>query len=226
MEQMLFHLINQEWIHPSLDRMMTVLSDFSVWKPVLGLVSVIILIAGGTRGRIGIVLAILLVLLNDNAISYPLKRITGRARPYESTANVRTLHLNHSEGWVNAITAPPLVKTSPQPDASHPPRGRSFPSSHTFNMVALAWFAYRFAPRIGRWMLVIPLLMAWSRIYTGSHWPADVLFPLIAGPLLNEVLLRYLNRLWSRVMPRLAPSVFTKSPTLLPPSPTPASSQV
>jgi undecaprenyl-diphosphatase len=219
MEQMLFQLLNQQWTHPTLDRAMAVLSDFSVWKPVLAVAALLAAALGGTRGRIWLLLTVALVLFNDNAVSYPLKRLTQRARPYEAQANVRTLSLNHTSGTLKSILLPPTVKSSPAPAQDRPSKGRSFPSSHTFNMVALAWVTYRFAPAIGRWLLPIPVLMAWSRIYTGSHWPGDVAFPLLVGPILNEALLRLLNGIWKSRIARDGTRLHASCPLLIAPPP-------
>jgi undecaprenyl-diphosphatase len=217
MEQMLFQLLNQQWIHPALDRGMAVLSDFSVWKPVLGAVGLVVALVGGTKGRIWLVLATAVVLFNDNAISYPLKRLSQRPRPYEAHENVRTVSLDHSRGTILSVLLPPVVKKSPPPAPDRPAKGRSFPSSHTFNMVALSWVTFRFAPAVGRWLLLVPLLMAWSRVYTGSHWPGDVAFPLLLGPALNEALIQMLDRFWKSVIARDGTRLHASCPTLIAP---------
>lgn len=215
MEQLLFQLLNQQWTHPALDRGMAVLSDFAVWKPALIIVGSLAAALGGARARIWLLLTVALVLFNDNAISYPLKRFTQRERPYEARENVRTVSLNHTNGYLQSILLPPVIQLSPPPAPNRPPRGRSFPSSHTLNMVALAWVTYRFAPAIGRWLLPIPLLMAWSRIYTGSHWPVDVAAPLLIGPALNEALLQLLNRVWKSRIARDGTRLQASCPSLI-----------
>lgn len=48
----------------------------------------------------------------------------------------------------------------------------SFPSSHATSTTTAAVV---FAPLLGRWTLLAPPLMAWSRMALGVHYPTDVL---------------------------------------------------
>jgi undecaprenyl-diphosphatase len=48
----------------------------------------------------------------------------------------------------------------------------SFPSSHATSTTTAAVV---FAPLLGRWTLLLPPLMAWSRMALGVHYPTDVL---------------------------------------------------
>jgi undecaprenyl-diphosphatase len=91
---------------------------------------------------------------------------------------------------------------------SHSP-DNSFPSEHAAFAFAVAGVLVWWRPWLGRVCLVLAALVAFSRIYVGVHWPADVLasaaiglvtgaftarlVPLLAGP----------QRLASRLLPRL-----------------------
>jgi undecaprenyl-diphosphatase len=73
----------------------------------------------------------------------------------------------------------------------------SFPSSHAANMGAVGIFlalgARGKAARAA--ILAIPLLVAYSRIHVGVHYPADVLFGFLEGAILAliwDALLRFL----------------------------------
>jgi undecaprenyl-diphosphatase len=48
----------------------------------------------------------------------------------------------------------------------------SFPSSHA---TSTATAAVVFAPLLGRWTFLLPVVMAWSRMALGVHYPTDVL---------------------------------------------------
>ncbi|PZF71631.1 phosphatase PAP2 family protein [Taibaiella soli] len=79
----------------------------------------------------------------------------------------------------------------------------SFPSGHTTEAFAMA-FAISFLS--GRWWLVLlvytwALLVAYSRIALGVHYPSDVLGGMVLGTFIAFITLKLTNRLqWKRKM--------------------------
>lgn len=68
--------------------------------------------------------------------------------------------------------ARPLVRRRPGP---------SFPSRHVASAVALAVPAWRADSRLGGAMLVLAALLGLSRVYSGLHYPSDVLAGAAVG---------------------------------------------
>ncbi|MEV8150161.1 phosphatase PAP2 family protein [Arthrobacter sp. NPDC080073] len=81
----------------------------------------------------------------------------------------------------------------------------SFPSGHTAFAVALA-FAVYFLVRGTRWGVitawagaVLAIVVAWSRIYIGVHYPSDVMASFLA----TSAVVIVLAGLWNRYAPRV-----------------------
>ncbi|MHC6219562.1 phosphatase PAP2 family protein [Arthrobacter sp. MMS24-S77] len=114
-------------------------------------------------------------------------------------------------GWVASEVFKLIVaRHRPNPallfDPLAPETGsNSFPSGHTAFAVALA-FALYFLVRGTRWGVitawagaVLAVVVAWSRIYIGVHYPSDV----VASFLATSAAVIVLAGLWNRYAPRI-----------------------
>ena len=140
---------------------------------VLGLF-VLLLIRRSTRRRALWLLPLLA--LSDFLNSSVLKEIFQRARP--------------CHGQLEGLRL--LVDCGP---------GFSFPSSHAANMGAAGIFLFRgMRSEAGRApVLILTLLVAYSRVHVGVHWPLDVAAGYLLGGLLALALEAGLGRLPSRL---------------------------
>ncbi len=90
LDQLLFHLANQVWVNPVLDRLMPALSAAGglddIWLVLLGAMAVL----GKNAGR-KIALSGLVALALGFAASYLVKELTMRPRPFLSLTSVRLL---------------------------------------------------------------------------------------------------------------------------------------
>ena len=77
----------------------------------------------------------------------------------------------------------------------------SFPSNHMTIFSSIA-FAYYFSARrdIGRFLLAVAWLVAWSRIYVGVHFPIDMLGAFILSWIINLAGLKFWNRYQAKLM--------------------------
>ena len=212
MDQQLLLLINREWTSPALDWLMAVMSSWPLWWPLLFLGGASVAIWGGFRGRVFLAVAGLAVGINDGIFTNSLKPIVNRPRPHEVVAGVRTLDLERVTPRVLAVFRPLRVKVSSV--RIEPRRGNSFPSGHASNNFAFAAVCAVFYRRWG-WMAFFPAaLVAYSRIYVGSHWPLDVAFSVLLGTGIGLLTAVVAEWGWRRFGPRYAPDLALSYPTL------------
>ena len=78
------------------------------------------------------------------------------------------------------------------------PTDFSFPSGHTLHCFIAAAVLMRFDKRLGRPMLAIAVLVAFSRLYLYVHFPTDVLAGAALGALIGWLTAFVFDRLRSR----------------------------
>lgn len=180
LDSTLFDLVNQSWTSPFLDHFMPVVSTLDLWKPLFlaGIVGVLVL--GGKQGRLFLLSLLAGLALGEGILSHGLKHLLGRPRPrdvHEGTI-VRSLAPGEPK-WFH-VFEPPLVVVS-HPVEDHTFHGNSMPSSHVVNVFMLATVAFCFSKRAGYVIGAMGLLVAWSRVYCGAHWPSDLPPSILLG---------------------------------------------
>lgn len=215
MDQKLLFLINREWTHSALDWFMTILSSFDFWTPLLVVVFIVLAIRGGFHIRAFLLVLCITVGVTDGLVCKTLKQVIDRPRPHQAVAGVRQLDLAKAKPRLLAIGKPLKIKISGEPKASEDVDGRSLPSSHTANTAAAALVAVCFFGRRAAWAFLIPTLVGYSRIYTGSHWPSDVILSLGLGTLVASLMVALLAKLWREKGNRLLPRIHAAHPDLL-----------
>jgi undecaprenyl-diphosphatase len=159
LDEAAFHWLNGVAVHPWLDVLMRVVTNGRFWAPVLVIVLFDLLTRRGRRGRVAALAAVAALALADLLAAQVLKPWVGRLRPCQTTEAVRL-----------------LVSCG----------GRyGFPSNHAANGAALATALGFFYPASLRYTVAAVLVVAWSRVYVGVHYPGDVLAGLALGALLG-----------------------------------------
>ena len=212
MDQHLLFLINQQWTNSFLDRLLGTCSSFEFWLPLLVLGAAALLWKHGIRGGACIAICLLGVGLCESCISQPIKKLTHRARPHQAMEGVRRVDVAGVHPKLFSLAYPMQVSCSGPPTQNRTMM-RSFPSAHVLNSTLLGVVLWSFF----RWSgcLLLPPLMAWSRVYTGAHWPSDVLASLCLGVPFSLLLLWACEQLWRGPLTRLHPRWTAASPRLI-----------
>ena len=212
MDQKLLFLINREWTSSALDRLMAVMSSAAFWTIPLVIAGVLTLVRGGFRGRAFVIVALLAFGISDGVVGRILKKTVARPRPHQTEVGVRMIDLQAPA--YAGVFKPLKVKTSLGTGGDQP--GRSFPSNHASNTAAIALLAALFFPGWG-WLAFIPSsLVAYSRVYVGSHWPSDVIVGILIGFAVACLALALAELAWRRWGKRALPQMAEHHPTLLP----------
>lgn len=144
------------------------------------LITLALLIARRTR-KLGMMCAVSMVfgLVVTNLL---IKNWAARIRPYEVVQGLKCI-VPLADDW-------------------------SFPSGHTTNSLACAWVLFRKTPKkCGVPALILAILIAFSRLYVGIHYPTDVLAGLVIGIASACLAMLLVPRLEKR-FPKLAETVY------------------
>ena len=199
---------------------MALASSVDFWAPLLVALAALVAWRGGTRGRLALACLGLILAATEVTVG-PLKRVFHRPRPDQVLAGVRKVDLDrHTQPRLLALGKPLEVRFSPAP--APPPEAapadaranRSFPSGHVMDNFAAGTALALLFRRRGGWYLLVAALVGVSRVYTGAHWPSDVLLSALLGigsALCGAALLELA---WARVGPRWLPGVWREWPRL------------
>ncbi len=193
---------------------MAIASSIDLWLPFAVVAGLVLAVFGGFRGRAFLICTTIVFLVNDAFLTQTLKGLVGRPRPYEALVGVRLVDLQPVTPRLLAVVLPVEVRRSGvNLDA---PRMRSYPSGHAANNFALAVLLCAFFPRWGRWYFLMALLVSYSRVYVGAHWPSDVLGSALQGAGVALIILAVAEWLWRRVGAQLLPGIYVHYQSLLP----------
>ncbi len=153
---------------PVLDVLMKNISDFKLFFPIIALFILYRMIRGNWPERVMWIVGILAVISSDALCARILKPLAGRQRPF---VDIDHLYVLKGSKW---------LVTNPEIRARLGP-SLSWPSCHATNMWTAASYLYCFMPRTGILIAILALLVCYSRIYLGVHYPLDTLGGLAVG---------------------------------------------
>jgi undecaprenyl-diphosphatase len=158
-DKALFLFLNKSFTNPVFDSAMPFITEVDHWKILFVLIWLSLIIFGGRKGRIVALLVIIIVTVSDQISSSVIKPWIGRSRPCFSP-------------WFVLEGARLLIQQT---------NSYSFPSSHAANMTAMAiLFSVKYSRF--KWLFIfIAIVVSYSRVYVGVHYPLDLLGGAIVG---------------------------------------------
>lgn len=123
--------------------------------------------------RVKVALMLGLALIGSELLEAGLKPVYQRERPFVS---------------LQGVILPAGIST-----------GFSFPSGHALRSFAGSLVLLRFRKSIGYTLLGVSVLVAFSRVYLGLHYPSDVVASFLLAYLLTEFIILVERRITSRV---------------------------
>lgn len=155
LDKALFYLINHKMANPVFDWLMPFITTQSNWMIPIIIIWIALLIFGKKRARIAALLLLLTVATTDPVCYRVLKPTFKRIRPSRSLEDVRLL-VDRGGKY-------------------------GFPSNHAANITGAMFILGFFFRKYKYPFALIALLISFSRIYVGVHYPADVLFGIFIG---------------------------------------------
>ena len=150
-DKKIFTFFNSSIANPVFDIFFPIITNQDIWIIPILLGIIILSIKGGTKGRIASIVLIIGVILADYSSAQIIKPYFQRLRPSHDILDQIRL----------------LV----------PKGGRyGFVSSHAANMYVSATILGYFYSKQKRLFFTIASLVAYSRVYVGVHYPADIVF--------------------------------------------------
>ena len=172
---------------------MPFLSGNRLFVPAFIGLSILLVWKSKARGAIFVGMLVLGILLGDTLISNTLKHLIARPRPFNTILDT---HIPLGMGTTGS---------------------GSMPSSHAVNWFSASIIAFIFYRKSWRFMLPMALLVSFSRIYNGMHYPGDILVGAILGAGSGATLVWTLDALWRWQGHRWFPLWWQHFPSLMQP---------
>lgn len=202
----LLRLINTAWTHPALDYFFGIVAHFGALMGPMIALGLGLLIFGRFKERVLVLTFLLCLGIGDAGINWAIKRVVNRPRPHESHENVRRVKAND-------FSHISVTWSQPTP----PRKGRSMTSGHVCNNTALALLIILLYRPWGWCALLWPVIIGYGRVYTGDHYPSDVVVSWLVASAYTVLICCAAARLWQNYGPRCVPQIYARHPRLYAP---------
>jgi undecaprenyl-diphosphatase len=169
-DERIFRLLNGNWLNPILDHLLPFATDAGNFILPFVVAAIVIVLVGRVRGLRFLMLAVVSVVVADAIGTHIFKYSFLRARPCIALTDVRLL--------VGCTNLP------------------SLPSNHAVNASVLATLTTLYIPRLWLPATALAILVGYSRVYVGVHYPLDVLAGSVLGIVVALAFSGVMNFVW------------------------------
>ena len=168
----LFYFFNKTMANSIFDAIMPIITNTKTWLPIIAVFLAYQFFKCGIQGKLCIITLIIGVAVCDQVSSNLIKNLVMRPRPCHILTDINL-----------------LVSCG---------AGKSFPSSHAANSMMLVTIIALFYRQHKFWLPWVAVLIGFSRIVVGVHYPFDVLTGLILGALIGFVIYYLVNFIFEK----------------------------
>ena len=161
---MLLELFNRSAANPLFDFVFPFITDSSNWFLPLIVFYIYLFRDDWRRALKAFLITVVCLVLTDAVAAQIIKPVVGRIRPSHELVDMVRLLVGRGGKY-------------------------SFPSNHAANSMAFAIVTGFFYPQMRRWLLFIAILVGFSRVYVGVHYPGDVMAGALFGFVIGNFIL-------------------------------------
>ncbi|MDN5213958.1 phosphatase PAP2 family protein [Fulvivirgaceae bacterium BMA12] len=167
--------LHQDWLDP----IMFAISGKLEWIPLYLFIIIRLIYKYKQAGLIALVALIITIILTDQVTSGFMKPFFGRLRPTHDPELSALVHIiNGYRGGLYSFAS------------SH--------ASNSFALVTFLWLTLRHRERWVGYLFIWASIVAYSRIYLGVHFPADVIVGALVGILMANLVFKVYEKLIAR----------------------------
>ena len=163
-DTILLELFNRSAANPLFDFVFPFITDSSNWFLPLIVFYIYLFRDDWRRALKAFLITVVCLVLTDAVAAQIIKPVVGRIRPSHELVDMVRLLVGRGGKY-------------------------SFPSNHAANSMAFAIVTGFFYPQMKRWLFIIPILVGFSRVYVGVHFPGDVMAGALFGYLMGNLTL-------------------------------------